>query len=397
MSFPPLPPGGRSRMALGLTAAAALGRFKLQVCARCGAVQYPPREACRVCLSDTLHWRVQPEYGELIAETTLYHSNDQYFQDRLPWRLGMVRLDAGPTAVVHLHGGCPPAPGRVRIAARLDKSGQGVLLAFPIDEVPTMADDRQLREMTCSPRHRKVLVTDGTTAVGAAVVRAIIDAGAQCVWAGHAGPRKMSAGFAGLDALPPFSPVVLDLTDAQSVKKLATQIGREVDILINTAEVRGVRDGDARGGTEAARGEMDVNYFGLLHLAQEFGPAMRSKGADQHSAGAWVNLLSVYALVNFPPQGTFSASKAAALSLSQCLRADMRRSGVRVINVFPGPIDDEWNQRLPPPKLAPESLAKAMIHALEDGVEDIYPGEVAQDWLARWEENPKILEKEISA
>jgi len=27
----------------------------------------------------------------------------------------------------------------------------------------------------------------------------------------------------------------------------------------------------------------------------------------------------------------------------------MRPSGIRVINVFPGPIDDEWNQNLPPP------------------------------------------------
>jgi short-subunit dehydrogenase len=107
-------------------------------------------------------------------------------------------------------------------------------------------------------------------------------------------------------------------------------------------------------------------------------------------------LLSVYALTNFPPHGTFSASKAAALSLSQCLRAEMRAAGVRVINVFPGPIDDEWNQTLPPPKLTPDALAKAVVNALQDGVEDIYPGDVAQEWLARWEENPKVLEREIS-
>jgi NAD(P)-dependent dehydrogenase (short-subunit alcohol dehydrogenase family)/uncharacterized OB-fold protein len=394
----PLPPGARSRAALGLTAAAALGRFKLQVCGSCGAVQYPPREACHACLSDALRWRAQPEYGELIADTTLYHSNDPYFRERLPWRLGLVRLDAGPTAVVHLHGGCAPAPCRVRVGARLDKSGQGVLLAFPIDEVPTMADDRQLREMTCAPKGRSVLVTDGTTAVGAAVVRAVVGAGAGRVWAGHAGPSKLSAGFAELDALPRVAPVALDLTDSRSVKKLAAEIGAEVDILINTAEVHGVHGIDSRNGTEAARSEMDVNYFGLLRLAQEFGPAMRSKGAEsQPGAGVWLNLLSVYALANFPPHGTFSASKAAALSLSQCLRAEMRPSGVRVINVFPGPIDDESNRRLPPPKLTPDTLAKAMVHALEDGVEDIYPGEVAQDWLARWEENPKILEKEIDA
>ena len=395
---PPLPPGGRSRAALGLTAAAALGRFELQVCGNCGAVQYPPREACHVCLSDALRWRAQPEYGELIADTTLYHSNDRYFRERLPWRLGLVRLDAGPTAVVHLHGRCAPAPCRVRVGARLDKCGQGVLLAFPIDEVPNMADDRQLREMTCGPKGRRILVTDGTTAIGAAVVRAMLGAGAEWVWTGHAGPWKLSAGFAQLGALPRLAPVALDLTDSRSVQKLAAQIGAEVDILINTAEVQGIHGIASHGGTEAARSEMDVNYLGLLRLAQEFGPAMRSQGANgQPGAVAWLNLLSVYALANFPPHGTFSASKAAALSLSQCLRAEMRPSGVRVINVFPGPIDDESNQRLPPPKLTPETLAKAMVQALEDGVEDIYPGAVAQEWHARWEENPKILEREIGA
>lgn len=333
----------------------------------------------------------------MIAETTVHHSNDAYFRERLPWRLGLVRLDAGPTAVVHLLGGCSAAPSRVRVGARLDKSGQGVLLAFPIDEVPNMADDRQLREMTCDPKFRKVLVTDGKTEVGQALVRALIGAGADLVWVGHAEPWKKSAGLAALETLPQVTLLPLDLTDSQSVKTIAAEIGGKVDILINTAEVHRAHGIASRNGVETARSEMDVNYFGLLRLAQEFGPVMQSRGADgSSSATAWVNLLSIYALSNFPPHGTFSASKAAALSLSQCLRAEMRPGGVRVINVFPGPIDDEWNQGLPPPKLTAGALAKAVVNALRDGIEDVYPGDVAQEWLARWQESPKILERELS-
>jgi NAD(P)-dependent dehydrogenase (short-subunit alcohol dehydrogenase family) len=143
---------------------------------------------------------------------------------------------------------------------------------------------------------------------------------------------------------------------------------------------------------------MDINYLGALRLAQAFGGALKSRAADGvTSATAWVNLLSIYALSNFPAHGTYSASKAAAYSLAQCLRAEMRSSGIRVINVFPGPIDEEWNQALPPPKVAPAALASAIVKALRDGVEDVYPGEVAQEWLERWRDNPKVLERELAA
>jgi short-subunit dehydrogenase len=142
---------------------------------------------------------------------------------------------------------------------------------------------------------------------------------------------------------------------------------------------------------EDARAQMDVNYFGLLRLALEFGPAMRSRGAGgKSSTTAWVNLLSVYSLLSHPEQATYSASKAAAYSLAQCLRAQMLPAGVRVVNVFPGPIDHEWNQELRPPKMAPETLAKSIVTALQQGIEDVFPGDVAQEWLARWRENPKV-------
>ena len=395
--MPTLPPGVRSRVALGLTAAAAEGRFALQTCTDCGAVQYPPREACQRCLSVTMKWRAQDGAGTLLARTTLRHSNDLFFRERLPWRLGMVRLDAGPNVVVHLHGDVGEAPTRVRVGALLDRAGQAVLVGLPEKETPNMSDDPQLREMTCDPKFRKVLVTDAKTAVGQAVVRALVAAGADIVWAGHAEPWKKLPGFADLATIPQVTPVPLDLTDSRSVVELAGEVGGRVDIVVNTAEYHRAAGIGHRVGVETARSEMDVNYFGLLRLAQAFGPALRARAADGPvGACAWVNLLSIYALANFPAHGTFSASKAAALSLAQCLRAEMRPGGVRVVNVFPGPIDDEWNQLQPPPKLAPDALARAIVKALKDGVEDVYPGDVAQEWLERWRDNPKALEREIS-
>ncbi len=393
-----LPPSARGRVALGLTAAAAEGRLELQTCEDCGSVQYPPREACARCLSARLRWRAQAGTGQLIAVTTLHHSNDLFFRERLPWRLGLVKLDAGPSLVVHLHGEVGAAPAPVTVGARLDRAGQAVLIAFPSEGSPHMADDKMLREMTSDPKFRKVLVTDGKTGVGQATVKALIQAGAEIVWVGHAEPWKKLPGVDAIAALPQVTMVPLDLSDGRSVAELAGEIGGKVDIVVNTAEVHRAYGIAARRGTDVARAEMDINYFGLLRLAQEFGPALKGRAADGAAhACAWVNLLSIYALSNFPAHGTFSASKAAALSLAQCLRAEMRPAGIRVINLFPGPIDDEWNQNLPPPKVAPAAIASAIVKALRDGVEDVYPGDVAQEWLERWRDNPKVLERELAA
>jgi len=396
--LPTLPPGQRGRVALGMTAAAAEGRFELQVCDDCGAVQYPPREACHRCLSTALKWREQGGEGELLSQTTLAHSNDLFFRERLPWRLGLVRLDAGATLMLHLHGDVPDAPARVKVGARLDRAGQAVLIAFPSTETQNMADDPMLREMGCDPKFRKVLVTDGKSAVGQALVLALAKAGADLIWVGHAEPWKKLPGFEAIAALPQVTLVPLDLTNGRSVSELAGAIAGKVDIVINNAEVHRTQGVASRRGTDVARAEMDINYFGLLRLAQEFGAALKGRGADgQSNAIAWVNLLSIFALSNFPSHGTFSASKAAAHSLAQCLRAEMRPAGIRVLNVFPGPIDDEWNQLMPPPKVAPAALASAIVKGLRDGIEDLYPGDVAQEWVARWRDNPKVLERELAA
>jgi NAD(P)-dependent dehydrogenase (short-subunit alcohol dehydrogenase family)/uncharacterized OB-fold protein len=387
-----LPPGGRSRVALGLTAAAAEGRLALQVCRDCGAVHYPPQEACRQCLSVRLDWRPQAGTGELLSDTALRHSNELYFRERLPLRLGSVRLDGGPTVIALVHAGCPPPPARVRVRLALDRAGQAVLAALPDNEV-TMADDRVLREMTNDPAGRKILITDGRAGAAAPLARALAGAGAELIYVGLPPPWQPAA-VAALAHVPRLLLRPLDVTDTESVNDLAAEIAGKVDILINTAEHHRPHGIAGRRGVETARAEMETNYFGLLRLAQAFGPALRARATD--GAVAWVNLLSIFALTNFPPHGTFSASKAAAHSLAQGLRAELRGAGLRVVNVYPGPVEEQWNELIPPPKLAPAALAAAIVTALRDGVEDVYPGDVAQDWLARWRDNPKALEREVA-
>jgi short-subunit dehydrogenase len=198
-------------------------------------------------------------------------------------------------------------------------------------------------------------------------------------------------------AVPGVEILPMDVTDTASVQKLAGEIGGKVDILINNA--RFVRPGGvlARGDTTFAREEMEVNYLGLMRLAQSFGPGMCSRTADGvNSAAAWVNILSVNALATAPDYGCFAASNAAAFSLSQSLRAEYRSSGLRVMNVFVGPTEDDWHQPLPPPKVLPEGLAKDVLRGLKEGLEDVYSGDVAKDLYERYRRDPKVLEREIT-
>ncbi len=388
--LPLLPPGFRSRAALGLAAAAAVGRFALQVCDACGTTLYPPREVCNRCLGTSLSWRAVSPWGRVVAETTVRVSADPYFRSRMPWRIGTVVLECGPSVVAHLHGDVA-AGQRTRLTLRLDRSGQGVMMAMPEQDTPNMQDDRQLREMTCDPRGRRVLVTDGRSAFGQSLAAALLDARAATVFVGIADAWRP---FAGQDRVIG-ERVPLDLTDGESVGRMAAAFGGRIDVVVNTGLQ--LRPGDVLGRSDlvTAREEMEAAYFGPLRLAQALGPALRFRGADgTHPACAWVNVVSVAALAPLPGYHAAAASQAAGLSLALSLRDELRP--VRVLNAFVGPLDDEWHQAIPPPKVTPAALSAAVMRGLRDGLEEVAVGDVALDVMARWNDNPATLARDLA-
>lgn len=110
---------------------AARGNLALQRCVKCGTLQYPPRELCSTCLADQLEWRTtDSEHGEVLASTVLHHSHEAMLRDALPIRVGLVRLDPGPSVVCFLTEGCD-ARTRVLITARKDDAGHAMLTATP--------------------------------------------------------------------------------------------------------------------------------------------------------------------------------------------------------------------------------------------------------------------------
>lgn len=392
---PTAPQGARSRAALRLVGPAAEGRFALQVCAECGTTVYPPRDACPSCLSADLPLRDVDPRGVLLAETTVRVPADVHFRERAPWRVGLIEMAAGPIVVAHLHGDLVEGAA-CRLDLKIDRAGAAVMVALPEKETPNMTDDPMLRELVSDPKFRRVLVTDGRHPVGQAVARACSEAGADIVFVGIPNFWKPFPGEAELKAIDRVEIVPLDVTDSESVEEWAKENGHRVDILINTAEH--LRPGGLldRPGLTVAREELEVRYLGLMRLAQAFGPVMLGRGADGvRSATAFVNILSVYALANWPAFGTASSVEAACLSAAQSLRAELRPGGICVMTVFTGPTDTEWYQTVPPPKVAPAALARAIVDGLKRGLEDVFVGDVAKEVRERLASDAKTLEREL--
>jgi NAD(P)-dependent dehydrogenase (short-subunit alcohol dehydrogenase family) len=103
---------------------------------------------------------------------------------------------------------------------------------------------------------------------------------------------------------------------------------------------------------------------------------------------AIVNILSVVAMASMPPIGGYSASKAAAWSLTQSLRAELRGRGIRVHAAFPGPMDTDMARSFAMPKTPADIVARAVIDGVAGDREDIATDPMSADVLATFARDP---------
>ena len=184
--------------------------------------------------------------------------------------------------------------------------------------------------------------------------------------------------------------VELDITDPESVAAAAEQCS-DVDLLINNAGVglmqRFIPDIDL----SKARTEIEVNYLGTLSMCRAFAPVLKQNGG-----GAIVNMLSILGKANFPLNASYSASKAAAISMTQGVRAELRKQSTLVVGVMPATVDTRGSEHFPPPKVSPEIVVEDALQAVVDGIEDVYPGEQAKEMVKQLKENPKAVEEQMA-
>ncbi|MCJ1901694.1 SDR family NAD(P)-dependent oxidoreductase [Paracoccus versutus] len=320
-----------------------------------------------------------------------------YFRERAPWRVALVRLDCGPTVLAHAHYGCEMDES-VAMSLKLDKAGQAVFYAAPEGREAEYMDDPQWRELTADPRHRRILITDGRNPVTPHLVRDLLQAGARKVMVGVSEDWKPFPAGNDLSRHEKVQLVPLDVRSERAVFDLSHTYGAKTEILINTSDH--IRPGGylAPGQASHTADTMDVVAMGLMRLATAFGPVMAARSADGDAgAVAWVNVLSAYALTPSAQFAGYSMAHAAALNLSQSLRAELRQGGIRLMNVFVGATDSEWFQTMPQPRVAAPALSRSIIDGLKRGLEEMHVGAVAEDIHARLRSLPKAAEREIAA
>jgi NAD(P)-dependent dehydrogenase (short-subunit alcohol dehydrogenase family) len=226
---------------------------------------------------------------------------------------------------------------------------------------------------------KTVLITGANRGIGRALVEEALRRGAQRVYAGTRGPLQHTD--------KRVTPLILDVTNAAQIQRAVNDIDT-LDVLINNA---GIAIYDDLSKTEVIEQHLAVNLFGSLNVTRAFLPLLK------RSKGAIVNNISTVALAALPVVPGYSISKAAALSMTQSLRALLAGEGVTVHAILTGPVDTDMNRGFDIPKASTESAAVAIFDGLENGEEEIFPDPMSQSIAEGWRNGvAKAMERQVA-
>jgi short-subunit dehydrogenase len=118
---------------------------------------------------------------------------------------------------------------------------------------------------------------------------------------------------------------------------------------------------------------------------------------EHNGGGAIVNMLSLVVFGSVPPIGGYSASKAAAASITQALRAQLADKGISVHGVYPGAVDTDMIRAFQIPKTGVRQVAAAILDGIEAGRSDIFPDPMAQSGYQAWRGDPAAFERQMAS
>ena len=205
------------------------------------------------------------------------------------------------------------------------------------------------------------LVTGANRGLGLAFVQELLAKGAKKIYAAARDPSSIN--------IPGVHPVKLDVTNSADILAVAKAYP-DINLLINNA---GIIRGQAflsENAIQAARDELETNFFGPLALSQALAPTLEKNGG-----GAIVNVLSVLSWVSMPAAATYGASKSAAWALSNGLRVELHNQGTQVLALHVGYMDTDMAKGVNAPKAKPEDVVRQVLEALEAGKTEVLADE----------------------
>jgi NAD(P)-dependent dehydrogenase (short-subunit alcohol dehydrogenase family) len=237
--------------------------------------------------------------------------------------------------------------------------------------------------MTKSIKGSVVLITGASGAIAQALIAELKARGAAKI---YAGARDIS----GLAASDHLVPLKMDVSSDDDVKKAAAA-APDVTLLINNAGINHNTSFMTAPDLTIASKEMEANYLAPLRVTRAFAPALIA------NKGSVLNMLTILSRVNLPFMGSYCASKAAALSLTQGLRGELAPQGVHVVGALPGAVDTRMTAGLSIPKMTTAEAATEILDGFESGEEDIYVGEMARGIAQGLAHDPKAVERQLAS
>jgi len=200
------------------------------------------------------------------------------------------------------------------------------------------------------------LVTGAGRGIGRHFVQQLQERGARKVYA-------TARDAASID-LPGVEVLQLDITDPASVAAAAT-IATDVTLLINNAGVSTGQD-LVTGDLDKVRLEMDTNYYGTLSMVRAFAPALAAGGG-----GAILNVLSRLSWLSYVGANAYSASKAAAWSLTNGVRLELAEQGTLVTGLLLSSTDTDMMAGWDIPKNDPADVVRLALDGIEAGALEV--------------------------
>lgn len=215
--------------------------------------------------------------------------------------------------------------------------------------------------------NRIVLITGGSSGIGFEMARNMLSEGSNVIICGRSLTKLEEA----KRKLPDVIPIQCDITSKEERKALVERISRDfpgLNMLMNNAGIVSryllAKTGDLTGRLMA---EWETNYLAPVILTQLFLPLLAK------NQGTVINVSSALAFLPLSIEPNYCATKAALHSMTQSMRIQLKKAGVKVVEIFYPEVDTPFQEGHASKRaLSPQAAASEALKGINRGKEEIY-------------------------